>query len=40
MIVDEVHETIPFEQKKWLEKDINFNTQKKQAKNGFGRNFY
>ena len=36
MVVDEVHEIISIKQKKWLEKYINFNTQKqKKAKNDF-----
>ena len=41
MIVDKVHEIISFKQSKWLEKDINFNTQKRnQAVNDFEKDFY
>ena len=41
MIVDEVHEIISFEQSKWLEKCVVFNTQKRnQAVNGFEKDFY
>ena len=29
MVVEEIHEIISFKQSKWLEKDINFITQKK-----------
>ena len=29
MIVDKVHEVISFQQSKWLEKNIDFNTQKR-----------
>ena len=40
MIVDKVHEIISFEQSKWLEKYMNFNTQKRnQAVNGFRKDF-
>ena len=28
MVVEKFHETISFKQSKWLEKNINFNTQK------------
>ena len=41
MIVDKVHEIISFKQSKWLEKYINFNTQKRnQAVNDFEKDFY
>ena len=41
MVIDKVHEIISFKQSKWLEKYINFNTQKrKKAKNEFERDFY
>ena len=41
MIVDKVHEIISFRQSKWLEKYINFNTQKRnQSLNDFERDFY
>ena len=41
MIVDEFHSVISFEQDKWLEKYINFNTQKRnQAVNDFENDFY
>ena len=41
MIVDKVHNTKSFKQSKWLEKDINFNTQKRnQAVNDFENDFY
>ena len=41
MVVDEVHEIISFKQSKWLEKYINFNTQKRsQAVNDFEKGFY
>ena len=41
MIVDKVHEIISFKQSKWLEKYINFNTQKRnKAKNDFEKDFY
>ena len=41
MIVDKVHEIISFKQSKWLEKYINFNTQKRnQAVNDFEKEFY
>ena len=41
MIIDKVHEIISFKQSKWLEKYINFNTQKRnQAVNDFEKDFY
>ena len=41
MMVDKVHEIISFKQSKWLEKYINFNTQKRnQAVNDFEKDFY
>ena len=41
MIVDKVHDIISFRQSKWLEKYINFNTQKRnQAVNDFEMDFY
>ena len=41
MIVDIVHDIISFKQSRWLEKCINFNTQKRnQAVNVFGKDFY
>ena len=41
MIVDKVHEIISFKQSNWLEKCINFNTQKRnQAVNDFEKDFY
>ena len=41
MIVDKVHEIISFSQSRWLEKYINFNTQKRnQAVNDFEKDFY
>ena len=41
MIVAKVHEIISFKQSKWLEKYINFNTQKRnQALNDFEKSFY
>ena len=40
-IVDKVHNIISFRQSRWLEKDKNFNTQKKnQAVNDFEKDFY
>ena len=40
MIVEKLHEIISFKQSKWLEKYINFNTQKrKKAENDFEKNF-
>ena len=41
MIVDKVHEIISFKQSKWLEKYINFNTQKRnKTVNDFEKDFY
>ena len=41
MIVDKVHVIISFKQSRWLEKYINFNTQKRnQAVNNFEKHFY
>ena len=41
MIVDKVHDIISFKQSRWLEKHINFNTQKRnQAVNVFEKDFY
>ena len=41
MIVDKVHNIISFKQSRWLEKYINFNTQKRnKAKNDFEKDFY
>ena len=41
MIVDKVHEILSFKQSKWLEKYINFSTQKgNQALNDFEKDFY
>ena len=41
MIVDKIHEIISFSQSKWLEKNLNFKTQKKnRAKNEFEKVFY
>ena len=41
MIVDKVHKITSFKQSKWLEKNINFNTQKRnQAVNDFEKDFY
>ena len=41
MIVDQINEIISFKQSKWLEKYINFNTQKRnKAKNDFEKDFY
>ena len=41
MVVDKIHEIISFKQSKWLEKYINFNTQKRnRAKNDFEKDFY
>ena len=40
MIVDKVHNVISFKQSRWLEKNINFNTQKRsQAVNDFQKDF-
>ena len=41
MIIDKVHNIISFKQSRWLEKYINFNTQKRnKAKNDFEKDFY
>ena len=41
MIVEKVHEVISFKQSKWLEKYIDFNTQKRnRTKNDFEKDFY
>ena len=41
MMVVKIHEIISFKQNSWLEKDINFNTQKiNRAKNEFEKDFY
>ena len=41
MVVDKVHEIISFRQSRWLEKYINFKTQKRnKAKNDFEKDFY
>ena len=41
MIVDKIHEIISFKQSKWLEKYINYNTQKRnKAKNDFEKDSY
>ena len=41
MLVENVHEKISSRQSKWLEKNINFNTQKgNKAKNDFKKDFY
>ena len=41
MIVERVHNIISFKQSRWLEKYINFNTQKRnQAVNYFEKDFY
>ena len=41
MIVDKIHNIISFKQSSWLEKYINFNTQKRsQAVNDFEKDFY
>ena len=40
MIVGKIHEKISFQQNKWLEKNISFNTQKRnQAKHDFEKDF-
>ena len=40
MVVDKIHETISFKQSNWLEKYINFNTQKRnKTKNDFEKDF-
>ena len=41
MVVDKIHEIISFNQSKWLQNYINFNTQKRnKAKNDFEKDFY
>ena len=41
MIVDKVHDIISFRQSRWLEKNINFNTQKRnKAVNDFEKDFH
>ena len=41
MIVDKVHEIISFRQSEWLEKNISFDTQKRnKAKNGLEKDIY
>ena len=41
LVVDKNHEILSFRQSRWLEKYINFNTQKRnQAKNAFEKDFY
>ena len=41
MIVDKVHDIISFRQSRWLEKYINFNTQKRnESVNDFEKDFY
>ena len=41
LIVNEVHNVISFKRSMWLEKNINFTTQKRnQAVNGFEKDFY
>ena len=41
MVVDKIHEIISFKQSNWLEKYINFNTQKRNmGKNDFEKDFY
>ena len=41
MLVDKIHKILSFKQSKWLEKYINFNTQKRnKAKNDFEKDFY
>ena len=41
MIVDIIHELISFKQSKWVDKYINFNTQKRnKAKYDFGKDFF
>ena len=41
MVVEKVHEIISFKQSRWLEKYINFNTQKRnRAKNEFEKTFF
>ena len=41
MVVEKIHEIISFEQSRWLEKYISFNTQKRnRAKNDFEKDFF
>ena len=41
MVVDKLHENISFKQSKWLEKYLNFNTQKRnRANNDCEKDFY
>ena len=41
MIFEKIHEIISFKQSRWLEKYINFNTQKRtRAKNDFEKDFF
>ena len=41
MIVEKIHEIISFKQSKWLERNISFNTQKRnKAKNDFEKDFF
>ena len=41
MVVDKIHEIVSFKQSNWLEKYINFNTQKRnKAKNDFEKDFH
>ena len=41
MVIDKIHEIISFKQSNWLEKYINFNTQKRnKAKNDLEKDFY
>ena len=41
MVVEKIHEIKSFKQSKWLEKYINFKTQKRnEAKNDFEKDFY
>ena len=41
MIVEKVHSVLSYEQSRWLERDISFNTQKRnKAKNDFEKGFY
>ena len=40
MVVDKIHEIVSFKQSNWLEKYINFNTQKRnKTKNDFEKDF-
>ena len=41
MVLEKLHEKTSFKQSKWLERTINFNTQKRiLATNDFGKDFY